>query len=81
MTWLRRPICPGWDKVSAIFARRSGSSTRVKQLPSFVKPIPAARAAQATYSWPLRMTCAPNGGCPLILIVRCPQVGSMMWKE
>ena len=50
----------------------------VKQLPSFVKPIPAACAWQATYSWPLRMTCAPNGGCPDILIVMCPQAGSMM---
>ena len=35
-----------------------------------------ACAAQAT--WPLRITWAPNGGWPLILIVRCPQVGSMM---
>ena len=50
----------------------------VKQLPSLPNPIPAACAWQATYSWPLRMTCAPNGGCPDILTVRCPQAGSMM---
>jgi TRAP-type uncharacterized transport system substrate-binding protein len=53
----------------------------VKQLPSLAKPIPAARAAQATYSWPLRITCAPNGGWPDILIVTWPQTGSMMWNE
>ena len=53
----------------------------VKQLPSLLNPIPAARAAAATYSWPLRMTCAGNGGCPDILIVTCPQAGSMMWNE
>src|SRR4051812_37505912 len=53
----------------------------MKQLPSLTNPIPAARAAAATYSWPLRMTCAPNGGCPDILIVMCPHCGSMMWKE
>ena len=41
----------------------------VKQLPSFANPRPAACPAQATNSWPLRMTWAPNGGCPLILIV------------
>ena len=34
----------------------------VKQFPSFVKPIPVFRARQATYSWPLSMICAPNGG-------------------
>ena len=45
------------------------------------EPDPAARAAAATYSWPLRMTCAPNGGCPDILIVMCPHSGSRMWKE
>src|SRR6266496_5295233 len=27
------------------------------------------------------MTCAPNGGCPLILTVRWPQSGSMMCKR
>jgi len=32
----------------------------------------------AAYSCPLRMTCAPNGGCPDILITMCPQSGSMM---
>src|SRR5674476_1606462 len=62
MTWLRRPTVPGWDKVSATRARRSGSSIRVKQLPSFAKRMPLVWAWQATYSWPLRMTCAPNGG-------------------
>jgi hypothetical protein len=54
---------------------------RVKQLPSLTNRISAARAAAATYSWPLRMTCAPNGGCPNILIVMCPHCGSRMWKE
>jgi hypothetical protein len=81
MTWPRRPAVPGWDKVSAIWARRSGSPILVKQFPSLANPTSAAYAAQATYSWPFKMTWAPNGGCPLILIVRCPQVGSMMWKE
>ena len=52
----------------------------VKQLLSLVNPIRAARAAAATYSCPLRMTCAGNGGCPDILIVTWPQAGSMMWK-
>ena len=32
-------------------------------------------AWQATYSCPLRMTCAPNGGCPDILITMCPSPG------
>ena len=53
----------------------------VKQLPSLVNPIPAARAAAATYSWPLRITCAANGGCPDILMVTCPQAGSMTWND
>ena len=35
-------------------------------------------ACRATNSWPLRMICAPNGGCPDILIVTCPHCGSMM---
>ena len=81
MTWARRPIVAGCDKVSAIWARPAGSAMRVKQLPSLTNPMPAARAAAATYSWPLRMTCAPNGGCPDILIVMCPHSGSRMWKE
>ena len=34
----------------------------VKQLLSLINPIRAARAAAATYSCPLRMTCAGNGG-------------------
>src|SRR3954468_2452106 len=51
---------------------------RVKQLPSLTNRTPPARAWVATYSWPLRMTCAPNGGCPDILIVMCPHCGSMM---
>jgi len=29
-----------------------------------VKPISSICAWQATYSCPLRITCAPNGGCP-----------------
>ena len=46
----------------------------VKQLLSFTKPIPAACACRATYSCPLRTTCAPNGGCPDILITRWPRL-------
>jgi hypothetical protein len=60
----------GCDQVSAIWARPRGSVIQVKQFPSLMKRIPASCAAQATYSWPLRMTCAPNGGCPDILITR-----------
>jgi len=52
-----------------------------KTVALLANPIAAARAAAATYSWPLRMTCAGNGGCPDILIVTWPQCGSMMWKE
>src|SRR3954449_7964540 len=66
MTWPSRPAVPGWDKVSAIWARRPGSPIPVKQFPSLAKPISAACAVQATYSCPLRITCAPNGGWPLI---------------
>ncbi len=38
------------DKAAATCARACGSATAVKQLPSFVKPIPAACAWQATHS-------------------------------
>ena len=44
MTWPRRPAVPGWDKVSATWARRSGAPIPVKQLPSFTNPTPAACA-------------------------------------
>src|SRR6516165_12737134 len=57
------------DKVSATFAKPAGSGICVKQFPSLVKSIFFFRALQATYSWPFSMTCAPNGGWPLILIV------------
>ena len=50
----------------------------VKQLLSFVNVRWAFRAWQATYSWPLRMICAPNGGWPAILMVMWPQSGSTM---
>ena len=53
----------------------------VKQVPALVNPMPAALAVAATYSCPLRMTCAGNGGCPDILTVTWPQAGSMMWNE
>ena len=70
---LRQGICdPGQ-------ARRV--ATAVKQLPTLVNAIPVASARWATYSWPLRMICAPNGGCPDILTVTCPHWGSMMWNE
>src|SRR4051794_13781516 len=58
MTWPSRPAVPGWDKVSAIWARRPGSPIPVKQFPSLAKPISAACAVQATNSCPLRITCA-----------------------
>ena len=80
MTWPSRPAAASCDKVSAIWARPAGSVVPVKQLPSLVKAIPAAWAATATYSWPFKMTCAANGACPAILIVRCPHRESMMWK-
>src|SRR5262249_61096519 len=60
------------DKASATRARPCGSAIPVKQLPSLVNPIPSARAWQATYSGPLRITWAPNGGGPGILTARCP---------
>ena len=66
------------DKQSATWARPRGSAMPVKQLPSLMNPIPAARAASAPDSCPLRITCAGNGGCPDILIVTWPQAGSMM---
>ena len=71
----------GSDKVSATAASAWVSVMAVKQLPSLAKAIPCLLAWQATHSWPLQMTCAPNGGCPLILIVRWPYSGSMMWNE
>ena len=43
-------------------------------------PMPRLWAAMAAYSWPFRITCAANGACPAILIVRCPLCRSMMWK-
>jgi hypothetical protein len=58
----------GSDKVSATAASAWVSVMAVKQLPSLAKPIPCLRAWQATYSWPLQMTCAPKGGCPDSLI-------------
>lgn len=65
MSWPSRPVIPGRDKVSASWASRSGSAIRVKQLPAFARSMPAAAARQVTYSWPLRMAWALNGGCPL----------------
>ena len=56
-----------------------GQAPRIRDVSKAVallgKPDPAARAAAATYSWPLRMTCAGNGGCPDILTVTWPQAG------
>ena len=45
---------------------------RVNQLPFLANPIPAALTAALTYSRPLRMACAGNGGCPDILTVTWP---------
>jgi len=42
-TRLRRPVVAGCDKVSATRARPVGAATAVKQVPSLVKSIPAAR--------------------------------------
>ena len=47
----------------------------MKQFPSFPNATPAEVAMAATCSWPLRMTCAPKGGWPDILIVTCPPEG------
>ena len=70
---LRQGICdPGQ-------ARRVGD--RGEAVADLAECYPAASAWRATYSWPLRMICAPNGGCPDILIVTCPHSGSMMWNE
>jgi hypothetical protein len=75
------PTAACCDKASATRARPAGSATAVKPLPSLPNAIPARRAWQATYSCPLRMTCAPNGGCPDILTVTWPQSGSIRWNE
>ena len=50
--------------MSATFANSTVLSTWVKQLPSLVKVSPCFAPWEATYSWPFRMICAPNGGCP-----------------
>src|SRR5260370_9211219 len=57
---------------SATRARPCGSAISVKQFPSFVNPIPAVLAWRATYSWPLRMTWAGNGGGPARFFLPCP---------
>ena len=51
-TRLRRPVSAGCDEVSATPAKPVGAATAVKQVPSLVKFFPAARAWQATNSWP-----------------------------
>src|SRR5260370_30600135 len=63
---------------SATRARPCGSAISVKQFPSFVNPIPAVLAWRATYSWPLRMTWAGNGGGPGHLIGTCPPAGGLV---
>ena len=75
------PCSPGLGQGVCDLGQAFGFTDPGETVPSLTNPTSAACAAQATYSWPLRMTWAPNGGCPLILMVRCPQVGSMMWKE
>jgi len=44
------------------------------------KPNPLGLRGDRGVMWPLRITCAPNGGCPDIVMARCPNAGSMMWK-
>jgi hypothetical protein len=76
------PYCPGLghgvcDLSQAHGVRDGGEAVALLDEPATA----AACAAQPTYSWPLRITCTPNGGCPDIFTVTWPQSGSMMWNE
>ena len=71
------PAQPPYSRVLRQGLCDLGQAARIRD-PSKAVPLlgesrsrPRARR-QATYSWPLRMTCAPNGGCPDILIDQVP---------